>query len=102
MNSFVETGLSIFLFLPFFVILGTLYWMFPRQPRTPARRLADAAVLIATAVFSIAAVRWGFLSATREQGRIWPQVLATLIAYGVFSAILGLATAARAWWFRAR
>lgn len=102
MNSFIETGLSFILFLPLFSILGALYWLFPRQPRTPARRLADALVLIAAAAFSLLAVRWGFFSASRAGGRIWPQVFATLLAYGMFSAILGIAVVVRAWWLRAR
>ena len=101
MNAFIETGLAFILFLPLFLILGALYWMFPRQPRTPARRLADAVVLVAAFVLSVVAVRWGFFSATRAVGRIWPQVLATLLAYGMFSAILGVAVGVRAWILRA-
>ena len=33
MNPFVELNLALILFLPWFAILGVLYWMFPRQPR---------------------------------------------------------------------
>ena len=102
MNAFVEVGLSFLLFLPLFSILGALYWMFPRQPRSGTRRLADAAVLIAAVVFSIIAVRWGFFSATREGGTIWPQVLASLACFVVFSTILAVAFGVRAWCLRQR
>lgn len=102
MNSSLEIGLAFLLFLPLFAILGALYWWFPRAPRHRTRRLADAAVLLAAAALSYAAVRWGFFNATRAGGRIWPQVLAALLAYGMFALILGFAVVVRARLLRPR
>ena len=42
MNPLVELNLTLILFLPWFAILGTLYWLFPRRPRGAARVLYDA------------------------------------------------------------
>ena len=46
MNPFVELNLALILFLPWFAILGVLYWMFPRQPRTASRKLFDGVALL--------------------------------------------------------
>jgi len=102
MNSSIEAGLAFILFLPLFSILGALYWIFPRQPRNAARRLADALVLIVAGALSLDAVHWGFAHATRAGGRIWPQILATLIGYGVFAALVCIAVALRARVLRGR
>ena len=40
MNPLVELNLALFLFIPWFVILGVLYWIYPRRPK-PGRRLFD-------------------------------------------------------------
>jgi hypothetical protein len=99
MNALFESGLAFLLFLPSFAIMGALYWWFPREPRNAARRVADAFVVLAACIASIIAMRWGFANASGG-GRIWPQVLATLLAYGVFLAILAIAIPLRARWLR--
>jgi hypothetical protein len=99
MHALFESGLAFLLFLPSFAIMGALYWWFPREPRHAARRIGDALALFAAVALSIAAMRWGFANAGGS-GRIWPQVLATLLAYGVFLAILALALLVRARWLR--
>ena len=101
MNPSVETALAFILFLPLFTVLSALYSLFPRQPRTALRRLADAAVLIVAGLLSLDAIRWAFANATRDGGRIWPQILAALTGYGVFAALLFIAVALRAWLLRA-
>lgn len=100
MNSEVEIGLAFILFLPAFSILAVLYWVYPRQPRGAARRVADAAVLIAAAALSIVAMRWGFAAVTGRGGHLWQQIIATLLAYGMFLAIMGIAALVRAPWLR--
>ena len=104
MNPAVETALAFILFLPWFAILGALYCLFPRQPRHARRRLADLAVLILAGALSIAAMRWGFAAAADSVGggRIWQQIVATLVAYGVFLAILTAAALLRARVLRVR
>lgn len=82
--------LALILFAPWFLVLSTLFWLFPRQPRNAARTRYDiAALLLALAAF-IAAMLWGFGNA--EPGHhLWPQVLATSVGYGVYLAALALA-----------
>lgn len=100
MNPQIETGLAFILFLPVFSILGVLYWAFPRQPRTAWRRVADAAAVLAAGALSIVAMRWGFAASLGAGGRLWPQIVATLLAYGVFIAILTCTAILRAFWLR--
>lgn len=100
MNPLIESGLAFLLFLPLFAILGAIYWLLPRQPRTRARRLGDMAALLIAAILSYLAVRWGFANATRAGGQIWAQVLAALLAYAVFVVCLLAAAFVRAWLLR--
>jgi hypothetical protein len=103
MNPNVETGLAFILFLPVFIILGALYCLFPRNPRGAVRLLGDLAVLILAAALSVIAMRWGFHLAAGVAGALWKQIVATLLAYGAFLAIVCLALPLRAlWWRRAR
>ncbi|HUD40381.1 MAG TPA: hypothetical protein VMR06_00095 [Dokdonella sp.] len=100
MNPTIEIGLSFILFLPWFAILGALYWLFPRQPRHLKRKLFDLAVLVLSIVLSIAGMRWGYAIANPASGAIWKQVLAMLVAYGVFLAVLTVAVPLRRWSMR--
>ena len=101
MSPAVESALAFILFLPSFAILGALYCMFPRQPRHARRTLADLAVVLLSGALSIAAMRWGFGIVTGE-GRIWQQIVATLLAYGVYLVLLTLAIFVRARLLRPR
>lgn len=101
MNPGIETALAFILFLPSFAILGALYCLFPRRPRHARRLLADLVVLVGAGALSIAAMRWGHALVAGE-GRIWQQIVATLLAYGVFLALLALAVPVRARLLRAR
>lgn len=85
--------LSLLLFLPWFALLGALYWVYPRTPRPLARRAFDTAVLMLALVLSIAGMLWGYSEgvADARSGPIWRQVLAVLYAYGAFLAVLALA-----------
>lgn len=85
--------LSLLLFLPWFAVLGGLYWLFPRTPRPAARRRFDLVVLLLALVLSVAGMHWGYHEglAWRGAGPIWRQVLAVLYAYGAFLAALAVA-----------
>ena len=49
MNGRVQIVLALILFLPWFSILGFVFWRFPRQPRTRARIVFDlVSLLLAT------------------------------------------------------
>lgn len=90
--------LALILFLPWFAILGTLYWFYPSTlERSPARRRFDVIALCAALAASFLAGRWGFAiaSTTIEAGPIWRQVLASLLAYKAFLVVLGGAYAWR-------
>ena len=100
MNAPFETGLAFILFLPVFCIIGALYCAFPRQPRSATRRLCDLLALIVAAALSVLAMRWGFHAAVGVAGPLWKQIVATLLAYGVFLAVVCLALPIRAVWFR--
>ena len=96
MHPLIETGLAFILFLPTFAILGVLYWVYPRQPRNRVRTIADVLVLIGAAAISIWAMRWGFAAVAGSAGHMWQQIMATLVAYGVFLASMLIATLVRA------
>jgi hypothetical protein len=88
MNEGIQLNLALILFLPWYGILATLYWCYPRQPRTAARRIFDAVALLLTLLASIAAMHWGFLTADTSVGVLWKQVLATSVSYGAFLAAI--------------
>jgi len=102
MNPSVETALAFILFLPWFSLLGALYWAFPRRPRHARRRIADALVLLAAAALALAAMRAGFGLGAGRGGHLWAQILATLFAYSAFLAALALAALVRARVLRGR
>ena len=87
--------LALILFLPWFAILGVLFWLFPRMPRTSARRAFDVATLLLAGIGSFTGMRWGYLNASVEVGALWKQILATLVAYGVFLCVLTVALIVR-------
>ena len=95
MNPLVELNLTLILFLPWFLILGVLYWLFPRKPRGAARVLYDIVALALSVAAFLWSVHWSVANADTHHGRMWPQVLATALGYGVFLAALGIAFVAR-------
>lgn len=102
MNAEVEFNLALILFLPWFAILGTLFWLYPRTPKHPMRGGYNLVVLAMALVLTWVGMRWGMLNADPAAGAIWKQVLATLIAYGIFLAVVTLAWVARGRIFRVR
>lgn len=102
MHSFFESDLSFLLFLPTFAVIGALYCAFPRKPRGALRWFADIAVVLAAAALSIVAMRWGFRASVGTGGALWKQIVATLLAYGMFLGVLAIALPLRAAWLRKR
>lgn len=95
--------LALILFLPWFLILAVLFWVYPRQPRHARRRLFDAASLLLSLVAFLVSLYWAHGVADRRYGEMWPQVLATSLGYGVFLAVLTVAwLLRRRWLHRAR
>jgi hypothetical protein len=87
--------LALILFSPWFLILGALYWIYPRQPRTSARKAFDAVALLLAGAGSFYGMNWAYLNANTEVGTMWKQIFATLVAYGVFLGVMTLAIALR-------
>lgn len=100
MPALADTYLAFILFLPWFGILGTLYMLFPRQPRGWPRRLFDLGALAATVLASLASMQWAYVNATLSHGPLWRQLLATSVGYGVFLGGLLLAILLRRWLLR--
>lgn len=88
MNLSTMPILALILFAPWFAILSVLYWWYPRQPRTPARRAFDGVALLLAYASCVAALYWSMGFADRSYGALWPQILATSVGYGVFLAVL--------------
>ncbi|KAF1707025.1 hypothetical protein [Pseudoxanthomonas sacheonensis] len=91
--------LALVLFLPWFLLLGALFWLFPRQPRNAWRRRFDLFALLVAFVLSFAGMQWGYALGLADigTGAIWKQVLATLVAYGAFLAAIFIAVVLRSW-----
>ncbi|MCX7557460.1 hypothetical protein OS187_11655 [Xanthomonadaceae bacterium JHOS43] len=83
--------LSVILFFPWFVVVGAWFMLFPRQPGGALRRLFELTALVVAVLLSIRAMLWGIENADPTAGAIWKQVLATLLAYGMFLGVLLLA-----------
>lgn len=102
MSPAVEDSLGLILFLPWFAILGTLFWLYPRVPRDAMRRLCDAAALLLSVAVFVIALRWALAAADPAHGRMWRQIFATSVGYGAFLAALLLAFLLRRRWLSRR
>lgn len=102
MHPTVHHYLTVILFLPWFAILGTLFWVLPRTPRDAARRWFDVIALAACVAAFVLSVDWAMGHAARDHGALWPQILAVSVGYGVFLAAITLAFLVRSRWLRTR
>jgi uncharacterized membrane protein len=102
MNPTVELNLALILFLPWFAILGVLFWWYPKRPRDRARIVFDViAIALSTAAF-VLSIHWSHANADPQYGRMWAQVLAAALGYGVFLGAMTLAFFVRQRWLRSR
>jgi hypothetical protein len=95
MNPLVELNLALVLFLPWFLILGALFWIYPRTPRGARRRAFDVVALALGVVAFVYAQYWAQDTADRQYGHMWPQILATSVGYGAYLGVMALAFAVR-------
>ena len=104
MSVSVQQMLALILFLPWFTILVGLFWFYPREPRTRARRLFDLASIAIALLAFVLVVRWahGHAVPTGTAGNIWRQVLATISGYAVFLGVMVAAWFARRAWLGRR
>lgn len=102
MSPWVEVNLTLILFMPWFLILATLFWFFPREPRGVARRLYDLVAILASLALFVASLYWSHDIADPAHGRMWRQILATALGYGVFLGAMLVAFVLRLLLFRRR
>lgn len=102
MSPAVYLNLTLILFLPWFLILSGLFWWYPRAPRDPARRRFDLAALLTALALFLASVYASQAIADPAHGRMWQQVLATAVGYGVYLAAMTAAFLLRRGWLRRR
>lgn len=88
MNPLVELNLALILFLPWFLILSVLFWIYPREPRGLARRAYDLGTIALSLVAFAYSQYWSLEIADPDYGRMWGQILATAIGYGVYLAVM--------------
>jgi hypothetical protein len=98
MNPLVELNLALILFIPWFAILGVLFWIYPRRPAKSGRRLFDAASLLVSLVAAALAMYWSMDNADARFGHMWAQVLASTLSYGAFLLVMTIAFFARRRW----
>jgi hypothetical protein len=89
--------LAILLLAPWLLILGWVYWAYPKSlPRTAGRRSLDALVLLLAAAGAVGCALLGFDTVRVPQvgqfgpssGAIWQQVLPALYGYGACVGVL--------------
>jgi hypothetical protein len=95
MNQQIEVNLALILFLPWFLILGGLFWFYPRAPRNWSRRTFDGISLALATLAAALGMSWGYHNADQSYGGMWRQVLATSVAYGSFLLVMTLAIVLR-------
>lgn len=98
MSPSVELNLAMILFLPWFAILGGLFWVYPRTPRTPARNAFDIASLVLAVLAAILGTWWSYANADLSVGTLWRQLLASTLSYALFLGVMGLAMWLRHRW----
>jgi hypothetical protein len=100
MNALVELNLAAILFAPWFLILGVLFWLYPRQPRPRGRRWFDAGSLALSLLAFVLTMHWGHGWADPGYGHMWKQIVATSASYGAFLGVLAIAFQVRRRWLR--
>lgn len=88
MNPQIELNLALILFLPWFVILAVLFWLYPRAPRTRTRWWFDTSSLVLAVVAAALGTYWSYYTADPSWGRMWKQILASTISYGLFLLVM--------------
>ncbi|AVP97653.1 hypothetical protein C7S18_10775 [Ahniella affigens] len=81
--------LATILLLPWFLILCWVYWRMGRAHQDAPG--FDRLAIIVAMVLALVSGYVGLGYADPVYGRLWPQILASLLAYGVFLLVLALA-----------
>ena len=91
MHPTIALNLALILFLPWFAILGVLFWLYPRAPRGPRRVAFDLASLALAVAAAVVGMYWSMANADPQAGAIWKQVLASTLSYGLFLLVMTVA-----------
>lgn len=91
--------LALLLFAPWFAIIATLFWTFPRTPRNARRRAFDLGALLLAFLSFVVSTWWAFHHAD-DTHNLWKQVFATSVGYGCFLAVMAIAFLVRKDWLR--
>ena len=75
MNHIVALNLSLILLLPWYLVLGIVYWRTRRKPASAAQRGIDVASLLLALAAAALGGYWSFGQADPQAGAIWKQVL---------------------------
>ncbi|MCF7221411.1 hypothetical protein [Marilutibacter chinensis] len=100
MSPGIQPNLALILFTPWFAILSVLFWRYPREPRGAARAVFDGLALSIAAAAAFVGMHWGIRNADAAYGAMWPQILATSVAYGLYLAVMAGALLVRPSWLR--
>lgn len=94
MSPAVAPFLALVLFLPWYLLLGWLFWRATASGQPVVARSAALGILLLSLAVAGGAGFWAFGHASDASGAIWKQVLACLVGYGAFLACLFLGACA--------
>lgn len=97
MHPLVELNLALILFLPWYAILGGVFWFTRPRPWRRRDRLFDAGCLLAALLAAAWGGYWSFRLAAVDAGAIWKQVLASSVGYGLYLGVLLVGFLLRRW-----
>lgn len=95
MSPSIAQNLALILFLPWYLVILIVYWRMRRKPARWAGRLFDLAAIAVSIAAAAIAGPWALAHADDRIGTMWPQILATVVGYGAFLAVITLAALLR-------
>jgi len=95
MSPSVAQNLALILFLPWYLVILIVYWRMRHKPAPWSGRLFDLAAIAVSIVAAGIAGPWALAHADDSIGTMWPQILATVVGYGAFLAVITLAALLR-------
>ena len=88
MNPIVELNLALILFLPWYALLGWVFWRMRARGGSGMRKLLALAFLaVALAAAGFTGV-WAYGFADIARGAIWRQIFACMLGYWAFLGVL--------------
>ena len=88
MNAIVELNLALILFMPWYLLLGWLFWRVRARGASSARKFVALAIRLASMVAAGTTGVWAYGIADTSSGMIWRQILACVVGYWAFLVVL--------------